>query len=93
MTQTITIAMSRHIERSLLVVDPESPLDTLPFISDALSCIGTFLQHEPALNNTAGAEVGAGIMLDFLAYAVKDVQEVLEEQHRNTKIKQSQTRD
>ncbi len=85
MTQTITITTSRHIERSLLVVDPEHPLDTLPFISDALSCIGTFLQHEPALNNTAGAEAGAGIILDLLAYAVKDVQEVLKEQHRNTK--------
>lgn len=83
MTQAMPMPISRHIEKSLLVVNPEHPLDTLPFIRDALSCIGAFLQHEPALNNTARAEVGAGLILDLLAYAIDDVQEALEEQYSN----------
>ncbi len=83
MVQTISIPSPRHIEKSLLVVDREHPLDTLPFISDVLFCMGAFLQLEPALDKTAKAEVGAGLILDLLAYAIEDVQAALENKYSN----------
>ena len=75
----------RHIEKSLFVVDPDSPLDTLPFISDALICMATFFQLQPSLDKTARAEIGAGLLLDLLAYAVDDVQDALEEKYLKAK--------
>lgn len=65
-----------------LVADYDSPLNTLPFIRDALCCMGAFLQNEPELPDSPGAEVGAGLIVCFLAYAVDDVLAVLRERYR-----------
>jgi len=78
MAETISMPSPRQIEKSLLVVDREHPLDTLPFISDVLLCMGAFFQLDPALDKTDKAEVGAGLILDLLAYAIEDVQGALE---------------
>lgn len=82
MTQSTIIPSPKRIEQSPLIVDRENPLDTLPLISDALICMATFFQLEPTLDKSAKVEVGAGLILDLLAYAIEDVQEALEDCYR-----------
>ncbi len=77
MTNTITKHSPRKIDKSLLVVDPEHPLETLPFISDALVFMGTFfgIDSSPPMNSRA--EAGAGIILDFLSASIDDVHDAI----------------
>jgi len=82
MNQVISEHTAKKIEKSLLIVDPEHPINTLPFISDALTCMGTFFQLEPELDKTSKAETGAGIILQLLALAIDDVQDAFEKQYK-----------
>ena len=75
----------RAINKSLVIVEPENPLETLPFISDVLIFMGACLQQQPGLNSYDRTETGAGIMLDLLAYAIDDVQVALEEKERRSR--------
>lgn len=68
----------RNIDKSLLIVNPEHPLDTLPFIADALTSMGTMLQSKPDLGKTDNAESGVGLIIELLGCAVADVQQALE---------------
>ena len=77
MTDTITKHSPRKIDNTFLVVDQERPLETLPFISDALVFMGTFFELDPSSPKNSRAEVGAGVILDFLSAAIDDVQNAL----------------
>ncbi len=77
MNQTITKHSPRKIDNTLLVVDKEHPLETLPFISDALTFMGTFFGLDPSSPKNSRAEVGAGVILDFLSAAVDDVHDAV----------------
>lgn len=77
MTETTTTHSARQIENSLLVVEHESPLDTLPYISEALSFMGAFFELNPSSDKPAIVEKGAGLILNFLSLAIDDVQEAL----------------
>ncbi len=81
MTDTITKHTSRKIDNTLLVVNQEHPLETLPFISDALVFMGTFFGLDPSSPKNPRAEVGAGVILDFLSAAIDDVQDALIEKY------------
>ena len=77
MTNTITKHSPKKIDNTLLVVNPEHPLETLPFISDALAFMGTFFGLDPSSPKNPRAEVGAGVILDFLSAAIDDVQDAV----------------
>ncbi len=84
MTKTSSPLSTRRIDKSLLIVDRENPLDTLPFISDALISMATLLQPGSIMNTTIQTKAGTGLILDLLAYAIEDVQEALEAGYRKT---------
>lgn len=77
MTNTTTKHSPRKIDKSLLVVDPEHPLETLPFISDALVFMGTFFGVDSSPPMNPRAEAGAGIILDFLSASIDDVHDAI----------------
>ena len=77
MTNTNFKRSPRKIDNTFLVVDQERPLETLPFISDALVFMGTFFGLDPSSPKNPRAEVGAGVILDFLSAAIDDVQDAL----------------
>lgn len=60
-------------EHSLLVPSSEDPLEALPNIADALAFLGAVLQQAPNSNEFPRAEVGAGLLLEHLSYAIRDV--------------------
>ena len=77
MTNTTSKHSPRKIDNTLLVVDPEHPLETLPFISNALSFMATFFGLDPSSPKNPRAEIGAGVILDFLSAAIDDVQDAV----------------
>ena len=77
MNQTITKHSPRKIDKSLLVVDPEHPLETLPFISDSLVFMGAFFGIDSSPPMNPRAEAGAGIILDFLSASIDDVHDAI----------------
>ena len=81
MNQTIIKSSPRKIDNTLLVVDKEHPLDTLPFISDALTFIATYFELDPDSPKNARAEIGAGIIISFLSAAIDDVQDAMAEKY------------
>lgn len=77
MTDTITKHSPRKIDNTLLAVDQEHPLETLPLISDALVFMGTFFVLNPSSSRNPRADAVAGVILDFLSAAIDDVQDAL----------------
>ena len=83
MTNQFSNNSPRKIDNTLLVVDKEHPLDTLPFISDALTFIATYFGLDPDSPKNARAEIGAGIIISFLSAAIDDVQDAMAEKYLN----------
>ena len=73
---------SRKINNSLIAVNHDQPLDTLPLISDALVFMGTFFSLNPSSSKNPRADVGASVILDFLSAAIDDVQDALDVKFR-----------
>ncbi|THB66634.1 MAG: hypothetical protein D6B27_06300 [Gammaproteobacteria bacterium] len=81
MTSRISKNCPRKIDNTVLVVDKDHPLDTLPFISDVLTFVATYFGLNPDSPKNARAEVGVGIVIDFLSAAIDDVQDALAEKY------------
>ncbi len=77
MKNTITKHSPRKIDNTLLVVDPEHPFETLPFISDALVFMGGFFGLDPSSPKSPRIEAGAGVILDFLSAAIDAVHDAV----------------
>ncbi len=72
----------REIQRSILAVIEDNPIDTLPFIASSLHFIGKSLDTNPQLSDFDGAEAGGGYIVTLLANAIQDVEKALNKKYR-----------
>lgn len=85
MADTTIKHLPRKIDNSMIAVNHEQPLDTLPLISDALAFMGTFFTLNSSSSKNPRADSGACVILDFLSAAIDDVQDALDVKYREQK--------